>query len=93
MNKAYKCVGIFLMIGLFATAAASQETEESHRERTQISKITADTLVYYNKRSGKYHIHSCSAAKSCTHCVDMPIREVRKLKGVPCGLCGGGGVL
>jgi hypothetical protein len=84
-------IAAILLLGCIPASAAKVKHQRPAVQDSTGAGQVEDT-VYYNTRTGKYHIHSCSAAKSCSNCVDMPISQVRKLHGKPCGLCGGGGI-
>lgn len=59
-------------------------------ESKLITTASDSDKVVFNTNSSKYHAASCSAAKKCTHCIEITRKEAKERGGVPCKLCGAG---
>lgn len=65
------------------------QSQPVHSERINLQAKGSDRVMF-NVNSLKYHIPSCSAAKRCTHCIEITRKEAKDRGGVACKLCGAG---
>lgn len=56
----------------------------------QLTQVSADEKVSFNKSSRKYHCLTCAWAKRCTdNCITITRAEAVSRGGVACKVCGG----
>lgn len=78
---------VFGLSLLFVSATAA--VPSGMAQSVQVQARDSDKVMF-NPTSFKYHIPSCSAARRCTHCIEITRKEAREKGGVPCKLCGAG---